>query len=453
MTSILLDPALDDCQQRILRDFADEKFDERTYMEKVMGSGGASELLDNLTVIIQNISCKIHSHVGSQHSQILSQAERIRDIDKHLENVKRRVVDLSHIFKVSKQRVIKPYKELKHKVAQLEFLQIANRLSVQTLRVVTKSHKLRSQLRVMEEASRAKVVGSTVGRESVKAARLIRDVNEVFDETDLSGIDVVEHLKPLITTATKRVSQLSKERFIKAVKALNQSEIGSFLQCFYFLGDLHDQVDKAVVNITSKAVIRVREALDVSRIGDMSKVQQQQQQSGSSSSSTIVSSKDGGGKVHPTSNSLPTSRQNDKNTASSLSSTTTTTSSSSSSSSMGGALRSALWKRLDVALQGLFDAGVAVYNLQQVLIKKRDSTSYESFFHVYLRSKLSAGGGGVEDEKTSRRPSAAATSSIAHPNKNDGKHHTKKNNNIISSSHSSSSSLVKRFWDSMIKAR
>ncbi|GAB5371828.1 hypothetical protein AAMO2058_001613200 [Amorphochlora amoebiformis] len=317
---------LNEEQKSMLTAFSDMKFDDHEYLEQALQGSKTPEVLENLTAIIQTISRRIHQHVGSHHQHLIKQAEHIKEVSKNLTNAKERVVRVRAVYNRAKSRVLSPYQQLKTAVMQLGFIQKASRIAVQTLRVVTKQKQLQAQVSLVEEKGSA--------RDAVKCARLIKDIYQVFGETDLSGIRLVEEQIAAIETAKKRVKSQASVRMRQGIGALNQSEIAASLQAFYLLGCLREEVDKAVNSLIKNVVVRVRESLDVSKIAESK------------------------GK--------------------------------SSGSSAAGALRSELWRRLDQALNNLFEAGVQVWNLQQVLLKKRDPSRFIPFLSVYLNPTLHA---------------------------------------------------------------
>mmetsp|Transcript_7158 Transcript_7158/g.10906 ORF Transcript_7158/g.10906 Transcript_7158/m.10906 type:complete len:862 (+) Transcript_7158:124-2709(+) len=311
--------ALSSEQKGILADFSKKGFDDRKYLETAMSTGKAPEMIENITAIIQSISRRVHQHVGSHHQHLLKQADYIKNVSKKLKSTNTRVKGIVESFEKARESVIAPKNKLATKVKQLEFVQKASHLAVQALRVVHKASQLQKQIKIAESKRTA--------RESVKCARLIRDIKQVFDETDLRGIDIVDNHINFIEEKSEVVLALSTERFQSGITNLNQPEIASSLQAFFLLNKLGEKVGEALTSIAAKGIKYIKDGLDVSKLAEQKRAK---------------------------------------------------------GSSAAGMWRSALWKHLDVALHHIFESGIQVWNLQQVLVKKRDPATSKSYLAVYL---------------------------------------------------------------------
>lgn len=79
-------------------------------------------------------------------------------------------------------------------------------------------------------------------RESVddpaRAARLLRDIEEVLNDYDLAGIDAVDAELPLVSKASASVRTKALEMLRSAMAHRNHAELGLAVQCFASLGNL-----------------------------------------------------------------------------------------------------------------------------------------------------------------------------------------------------------------------
>lgn len=172
-----------------------------------------------------------------------------------------------------------------------------------------------------------------------KAAQLHCEILTLYNESHLSGIDVVDTELKWVVEMGSRIREVGMKVLEKGLENLNQPEVGLGLQVFYNMGELRGTVDGLVSKYKQMGVKSVSSALDMKAV---------------SGAGAYGGGGPGGVQRHGT-----------------------------PQIGSGAKAREALWQRMSGCMDQLHSIMLAVWHLQRVLSKKRDP-----FTHVLLLDEV-----------------------------------------------------------------
>ena len=206
----------------------------------------------------------------------------------------------------------------------------------ETLRGIVKVLKLTSKLRECRVEEDGSFSDSS---ELSKAAKLLGEIKATLKSAggDFDGVDVVEEQMAYIRERSSAISRETNAALDRGMEAMSQANVGAALQVHYNLNELRDVVDARVSFHAASAIDAVKDAMDAEAVGR------------TAGASTSGEGRRGGRQL---------------------------------AAPPHGAERAwmeALWRRIDVSMDAVYDNAMSVWHLQRVLAKKRDPLTQTLF--------------------------------------------------------------------------
>ncbi|GAX78041.1 hypothetical protein CEUSTIGMA_g5483.t1 [Chlamydomonas eustigma] len=280
---------------------------------------------------ILSIQNAIGTEVTSRSTELLSNVRRLGIAENSLQDVSLSVGSLQSALQRIRGEIVGPYETVKTKTRQLRNLQG----TIDTLRQLIHRMKLVQKLK-------AQLAAPAPSFDLAKAAKLITDIRAVDAESDLSGIDVVSADTAFLQQSVSTVQQQAESMLQDGMETLSQAKVGSALQVFFNLEELHQAVATCVGKYVQELDKQLRQAVDSRQLGV-----------GAASVTNPVSSS--------------------RTTTGAAGSTITTS------------WQEKLWSGVREALERLQSSAIAVWHLQRVIAKKKDPLTHVCFLDVLVK--------------------------------------------------------------------
>ncbi|KAL0353953.1 UNVERIFIED_CONTAM: Conserved oligomeric Golgi complex subunit [Sesamum angustifolium] len=305
--------------------FLSPDFNPTQFSTAALSSGSAASRIEKLQEGLRLLDTQLRHEVLSRHQELLQQLSSVKAAESSLSSLRSSISSLQSSVRHARSELSDPHRVISAQTHQLNNLHSTSLLLQNTLRTLRLIHKLRNLVDSQPDASKWDLS---------KAAQLHYEILILYNESHLSGIDVVDgELKWVIEIGSK-IREEGMKVLEKGLESLNQPEVGLGLQVFYNMGELRGTVDGLVNKYKQMGVKSVSNALDMKAI----------------SGGGYGGGGPGGVQRHGT-------------------------------PQIGGGAkaREALWQRMSGCMDQLHSIVLAVWHLQRVLSKKRDP-----FTHVLL---------------------------------------------------------------------
>ncbi|KAL3502931.1 hypothetical protein ACH5RR_037380 [Cinchona calisaya] len=318
----------------IFSTFLSSDFDSTRFSSAALSSGSAASRIEKLQEGLRLLDSQLRHEVLSRHQDLLHQLSSIKAADSALSSLRSSVSSLQSSVKKIRSELSEPHRLISTKTLQLTNIHSTTELLQSTIRTLRLSKKLRD---LMDSAPDAEKLDIS------KAAQLHFEILSLYNESHLSGIDVVDSEIKWVTEIGQKLRAEGMRVLERGLEGLNQAEVGAGLQVFYNMGELRATVDGLVSKYKAMGTKSVNVALDMKAI------------SGSGGGGG------GGGFAGPGGVQRSGTPQ------------------------IGGGAKAkeALWQRMNVCMDQFHSIVVAVWHLQRVLSKKRDP-----FTHVLLLDEV-----------------------------------------------------------------
>ena len=318
--------------RELLSGFLAPDWDEVRYLSSALQLTTSSALLADLASLLTEIDCEISSAVLSRHSSLLSQATNIGQLQQKLTAAHSRLRSLYQSVQRIQSSLSTPYARLSSDSLQLSHLQSTCEL-------------LRQCQRVLGLVERLRAVEAVDAKDLVKVAGALSELRQVLQETDLSGIELVDAERPFIDEVEERVRGEGRRWLQLSLEGHNQADVGYALQVFYSLrsSDLVAIVDLTLSRALDTLSTHVRRMTDVTAL-----------------TSTAAASKAPVKGAAPPTTSMST-------------------------------FRSTLWDRVDSLLSSLLSLHTQMCTLEAVLQKKRDPSTHVLYLDVVSEQRWPKG--------------------------------------------------------------
>ncbi|KAH6788810.1 Golgi transport complex protein-like protein [Perilla frutescens var. frutescens] len=314
----------------ILSAFLSPDFNPTQFSSSALSSGSAASRIEKLQEGLRLLDTQLRHEVLSRHHDLLHQLSSIKSTESSLSSLRSSISSLQSSLRRARSELSDPHSVISNQTVQLNNLHSTSLLLQNTLRTLRLIQKLRHHVDSQPDASKWDLS---------KAAQLHCEILTLYNESHLSGIDVVDaELKWVIEMGSK-IREEGMKVLEKGLESLNQPEVGLGLQVFYNMGELRGTVDGLVSKYKQMGVKGVSNALDMKAV---------------SGAGAYGGGGPGGVQRHGT-------------------------------PQIGGGVkaREALWQRMSGCMDQLHSIMLAVWHLQRVLSKKRDP-----FTHVLLLDEV-----------------------------------------------------------------
>ncbi|KAI9001852.1 Golgi transport complex subunit 5-domain-containing protein [Hyaloraphidium curvatum] len=327
-------------------DFAADGFDANAYASEIVhspasayysGSGGISASLQKLAYNVEFLRKQIHDQVAAHYEDLLQQVTGLQDLEGHLFSVRQGLASLDGTMDKIRAKVRAPHTQLSQLTLQLERVQLAAEVLRRVIRFLYLSRRLEAQM-----AAHAAAEGREGGeRELAKAALTYSEIESILEGSDLAGIDAVSRLLPHLATSRASIVRVGDAHLRRGMQTGDQSALAYGLQVHRNLAQLPRTVKAAADALLEECSERVRGGLDVQAANK--------------------DARDGTGGA----GSQPAVRRAGGNEP--------------VASAQAAVWASALWTRLEKAVDGVYGAVAEAYLLERVLRRRKDPISGATF--------------------------------------------------------------------------
>jgi hypothetical protein len=319
-------------------EFLKEDFDLKTFSSAIIKTKVLSDHLSTLAQNITTLDKEIREQVSLHHEDLLHQAINIETLEEMLDMVQTRISSLKTTSERLRTKISTPYNELNLRILQLSRLQAA----CDTLRRIKG---------ILHHSAKLKAHVQAGAKDIVKSAQALNELDFLLRNFDYTGIEVVENDVHFAFKSRREVEEQAQVILDKSLTHQDQSQIGTALQVFYSLGILTDKLVE-VLKANEKSFQKAsNELLDSTKLTLLS--------ANAASSASLPSSQ--------SSSSLASSFNNPNAAPVQFPGRSTMPNVGSMSQ-----FRAQLWTNVEKLADILYDSCSQIYQLQQILEKKKD---------------------------------------------------------------------------------
>lgn len=330
-------------------EFLKEDFDVKTFSSALMKTSQLSEHLGNLAQNIQSLDKEIKEQVSMHHEDLLHQAVNIETLEEMLDMVQTRISSLKSTSERLRLKINTPFNELNLRILQLSRLQSA----CDTLRRIKGILFHSSKLRLHMQAG---------VKDIVKSAQSLNELDFLLKNFDSTGIEIIENDVHFAFKSRREVEEQAQVILEKSMQHQDQTQMGTALQVFYSLGVLNQKLIDCLKWNEKNFQKFSTELLDSTNLTLQSTSSSASLQT--SASAMFLS---------------PTSQFPGRSTMPNVGSMSQ--------------FRAQLWTNVEKLMDSLYDSCAQIYQLQQILEKKKDILSNllyidEIDFSLLFNSKM-----------------------------------------------------------------
>ncbi|KAJ3067856.1 Conserved oligomeric Golgi complex subunit [Podochytrium sp. JEL0797] len=230
------------------RDFIDDSFDPAEYANRIIQAPEGKTFhrtdiataLSKLSFSIDHLNKELHEQVAAHYEDLLEQVTGLDTLEASLETIKEAIFAANTSFNRVKTKVRDTYNQIKDQTDELELMQAGTEI----IRNVQKFLGLMRRLEIHLKEEK--------GAGLSQAALCVRDIETLMEESDLTGIDIVDPKIVKVEAAKANILSLGDKQLLDGLNSQNQAEIATGLQVFYNIG-----------LIASKTKLVIDESLDV----------------------------------------------------------------------------------------------------------------------------------------------------------------------------------------------
>lgn len=230
-----------------------DDFDETGYLRHSLHLPNFEAEQNRLNRCSEVVQQNIRALVTDNTEVLLAQVDAATKSEKSISEFRSTVSSLGSSLKRLKHAVEDPHTSIQASVNELQRTMRA----VETLRLLQKFLNLVQKL--------PELVQSDVGR----AARSLRDVEEILGSNQLHGIDAAERHFDSVTKLSAAVRSKAHELLKSSMTSQNQADAAAAMQCFLSLGSLHKVVANLIAEHKRELTKIVMRELDAQAIAQV----------------------------------------------------------------------------------------------------------------------------------------------------------------------------------------
>ncbi|CAI2175417.1 9296_t:CDS:10 [Funneliformis geosporum] len=241
--------------------FLTNSFDPKEYANSTINatSDGDNDItisLAKLSFSIDNLNKQLHDQVTSHFEDLISQASGIRELEVVLNTVKDGIQSLNISLDGLKTKIYTPYVQIKNYAVQLERLQAASELLRHVERFFYLARCLEGQLTCIDNEGEK-------GIKYIKAASNLGELEVLSQVVDLDGIELVRAQLPIILQAKNKITGEAHRLLNEGIINQNRTDISIGLQIFHNLNEMGGRVSKYVDDISGKLLNQMKNTVDI----------------------------------------------------------------------------------------------------------------------------------------------------------------------------------------------
>ncbi|RKO88423.1 Golgi transport complex subunit 5-domain-containing protein, partial [Blyttiomyces helicus] len=318
-----------------------EQFDPQQYANSIIqptsqsfSGGDVSTALAKLSFAIDHLNAYIKLQVTTHYEDLLHQVTGLSHLESFLQNVKDGIDSLNSSFERVRAKIRDPYLAIQACTLQLDRIQAASEVLRRVMRFLYLVRRLDTQLPGGE-------------KDLPKAALSINELESILQESDLSGIEVVDAEIQTIADAKRQIAAEAEKLLDVGMSTQNQTDVAAGLQVFHNLGQMASTTQARVDGMLETIARETHVALDVASLNKEVK-----------GKSNAAPSQGGVRRVNE-----PTTAQQNAIVWASL-----------------------LWTRIERLMDVMYENAVKVYLLEKVLARKRDLVTHVPFLDEVVKN-------------------------------------------------------------------
>ena len=319
-------------------EFVKDEFDLKSFTSSIVKTNVLSEHLSKLSQNINILDKEIKEQVSVHHEELLHQAINIETLEEMLDMVQTRISSLKSTSERLRLKISTPFTELNLRILQLSRLQAA----CDTLRRIKG---------ILHNSAKLRVYTQTGLKEIVKSAQCLNELDFLLKDFDASGIEIIEADVHFAHKSRHEVEEQAQLILEKGLIHQDQTQIGTALQVFYSLNVLTQKLNQCLKSNEKNFQKVSMDLLDTTSLTLKS----------TSSTSNLTSL--------PSSASLASYNNPIQANASNIQFPGRTTMPNVGSMSQ---FRAQLWSNVEKLMDSLYDSHAQIFQLQQILEKKKD---------------------------------------------------------------------------------
>ncbi|KAK7861909.1 hypothetical protein R5R35_010941 [Gryllus longicercus] len=237
-----------------LRQFVSKEPKPDSSLAAVSQGLAVAEQIKKLTEVIVLLDKELQKQVLENHEDLLSQATWVEKLEGVLSSM------LSHV-----QCLLSAVERLRGKIVEP-----FDKIAMQTLmlsRLHATSDLLRRVARIQHVCKRLNTLMHDIGTgntsDLVKAAQSLYELNQLAEDVDLSGLEVLEEDERSIRIHKSTVEKRAKSMLNEGLLNQNQSQVMTAVQVFYCMGVLSNVISQVATNAEQQVTKSIKDALDV----------------------------------------------------------------------------------------------------------------------------------------------------------------------------------------------
>ena len=229
------------------------EFDESEYLKRALHLPSVEGEQARLNRCIEHIQSQIRTVIAENTDPLLQQVDSAVDAERNVVLIRGSISSLTSSSRRLKHTIEEPFQQISSKLCEVRHSQQA----LECLRSVQRFLALVSKL--------PELLVSDVAR----AARSLRDLEDLLANGQLSGIHVVDRHLDTVTRCSASIRSKAHELLKSALSTHNQTELAVALQCFFSLGTLARVATNIVAEHKREAVKLLVRELDPQAISNI----------------------------------------------------------------------------------------------------------------------------------------------------------------------------------------
>lgn len=247
-------------------------FDPASYLRHALQVSSTSFEAEQLRLsrCLEKIETEIHATVQNHRAALIGSVQEVSAAQRTTTSVLGAVDQLESSVRRLRHSLHEPYLQMQQRVNELRnvhsclslvrnvqrYLNVANKLKEQAAAAATAGTAAPSLTSSGNSSSSSSGAG---GGDIVRAARLLREVEEVQASCDLTGIPIVDSIAPQVNQAAQAIRLRLADALRSALNNSSPGELSVSLQCATSTGTLSKTVQGLLAEVkreTSRALVR-----------------------------------------------------------------------------------------------------------------------------------------------------------------------------------------------------
>ncbi|KAG8236863.1 hypothetical protein J437_LFUL017228 [Ladona fulva] len=237
-------------EDEFLKVFINGDFDVKNHAQQMSKEIAVPDQISKLSEGIALLDQELRHQIMNHYEELLSHATWVEKLECVLNIMQSHMQNLLSSIERLRGQVVEPYRRVEMQTLVLGRLQE----TCDTLRRIYRALLLSKRLQ-------AHISGGT--SELIRAAQCLGEIEQVWGEADLSGIDLVEKQQRIARVHKSDIERQAKFMLSQGLKSQNESQVCMALEVYAHLGQLGSALQQAAEGARQKVAADIRDNLDV----------------------------------------------------------------------------------------------------------------------------------------------------------------------------------------------